>query len=148
MLDECHAHSLELIARAFDPKIPPLERLQRYVELGHETQARLKQETGHMPGCPYSNLSSELSTQDEVIRKRLDDIFQDIIAPIEAALKEAVREGALPGVDPRASAEAVFAYWEGVVLLAKTRNDPNLILKLGQNTLPLLKPAKNAPENP
>jgi len=141
VLDECRAFSLELIARAFAPGVPPLRRLERYVELSFETQARLKKETGHMPGCPFSNLACELSTQDEVIRMRLDAIFRDLAAPIEKALRDAVADGALPKIAIRASAEAVLAYWEGVVLLAKTRNDPRLILKLGKNTVPLLKPA-------
>ncbi len=144
VLDECRAHSLEIIARAFQPGIPPLARLDRYVEMGYETQVRIKKETGHMPGCPFSNLASELSTQDEVIRKRLDGIFRDLAAPIEQALRDAVEEGALPNIDIRTSAQAVLAYWEGVVLLAKTRNDPRLILKLGKNTVPLLKPAGKA----
>ena len=55
-----------------------------------------------------------------------------------------MEEGALPNIDIRTSAQAVLAYWEGVVLLAKTRNDPRLILKLGKNTVPLLKPAGKA----
>ena len=45
---------------------------------------------------------------------------------------------ALPNIDIRTSAQAVLAYWEGVVLLAKTRNDPRLILKLGKNTVPVI----------
>jgi len=144
VLDECHGQSQALIARAFDPKIPPLARLKRLVELNYEAQANLKKTSGHMPGCPYSNLACELSTQDETIRQHLDGIIKDLIRPIESALIEAVQAGELPGIDTHRSAEAVFAYWEGVVLLAKTRNDPELILKLGMNTLPLLEPEKKA----
>jgi TetR/AcrR family transcriptional repressor of nem operon len=135
VLDHFHEFSREHMLEAFAPEIPPLERFDRFVQLGYEEQKQLKEETGHMPGCPFSNLSSELSTQDEVIRAKLDGIFQDMIAPIEQALTDAISAGDIPETDVTATAEGIFAYLEGILLLAKTRNDPELILKLGANAV-------------
>ena len=135
VLDHFHEYSKAHMLEAFAPEIPPLERFGRYVQTGYESQKKLKEETGCMPGCPFSNLASELSTQDEVIRAKLDGIFRDMIAPIEQALTEAISSGDIPETDVTATAEGIFAYLEGVVLLAKTRNDPELILKLGQNVV-------------
>ena len=131
----------EFLAHAeifFAKEIPPLERFDRLIQFDYESQKQLKETTGHMPGCPLANLASELSTQDEVIRKRVDEIFKELMIPFETALKDAVRLGDIPEVNITASAEAIFAYLEGIFLLAKTRNDPELILKLGKVTSQIL----------
>jgi TetR/AcrR family transcriptional repressor of nem operon len=47
------------------------------------------------------------------------------------ALEEAVATGAIAPLDAEATATAMLAYLEGVILLAKTRNDPEVILRLG-----------------
>ena len=133
VLEECRKQSAEHAKISFARDIPPLQRFDRHIQFGYECQKRLKEASGHMPGCPFANLAGELSTQDEVIRQRLNEIFLELIAPFETALEDAVRQGDIPEVEITASAEAIFAYLEGIVLLAKTRNDPELILKLGQN---------------
>jgi TetR/AcrR family transcriptional repressor of nem operon len=135
MLDHFQEFSGAHMMQAFAPEIPPLDRFDRFVQLGYEEQKKLKEETGHMPGCPFSNLASELSTQDEVIRAKLDGIFRDMIAPFEQALRDAIAEGLIPESDVTTTAEGIFAYFEGIVLLAKTRNDPELLLKLGPNAV-------------
>ncbi len=45
--------------------------------------------------------------------------------------KNAVQSGDLPRLDEAATAEAMLAYVEGIQLLAKARNDPELIRRLG-----------------
>ena len=40
--------------------------------------------------------------------------------------------GELPPIDVEQASMAVIAYGEGILLLAKTRNDPELIRDLGQ----------------
>ncbi len=135
VLDHFHEFSRAHMLEAFAPEIPPLERFGRHMQMAYEGQKKFKEDTGCMPGCPFSNLASELSTQDEVIRTKLDGIFRDMIKPVEQALTEAISAGDIPATDVTATAEGMFAYLEGIVLLAKTRNDPELILKLGQNAV-------------
>ena len=135
VLDHFQEFSRAHMMQAFAPEIPPLERFGRFLQLCYEKQNKLKEETGPMPGCPFSNLASELSTQDEVIRTKLDGIFLDMLKPFEQALTEAIAAGLIPESDVTVTAEGIFAYFEGIVLLAKTRNDPELILKLGPNAV-------------
>ncbi|NOR41428.1 MAG: TetR/AcrR family transcriptional regulator, partial [Gammaproteobacteria bacterium] len=40
-----------------------------------------------------------------------------------------------------ATAQAIFAYVEGIMIIAKTRNDPELIRDLGKRALQLAVPA-------
>lgn len=122
----------KVLGEAFAHDIPPLARIERLVDMIFHMQQQVKETTGQMMGCQFGNLASELSTQDEAIRLRVERIFQEIEAPIEAALIEAVEQGELPPIDTQATAEAMFAYIEGVVLLAKTRNDPELVKRLGK----------------
>lgn len=48
-----------------------------------------------------------------------------------ATLDEAVASGALAAMNTETTASAMLAHLEGVILLAKTRNDPDLIQVLG-----------------
>ncbi|MEA2079897.1 MAG: hypothetical protein U9P00_08585 [Pseudomonadota bacterium] len=67
----------------------------------------------------------------------MNRIFHDLEAPIEEALNEAVAAGDLSELGIRATAEAMVAYLEGITLMVKTRNDPEVVRKLGPAVLRL-----------
>lgn len=119
-----------LIAKAFAPKYPPLERLDRFVKELYAFQKAQADEFDHMPGCPFGNMAMEQATQDEVLRKKSDSCLRSLAKHIRSAIADAVQSGALPPVDEAATAEAMLAYVEGIQLLAKARNDPGLIRRL------------------
>jgi TetR/AcrR family transcriptional regulator, transcriptional repressor for nem operon len=135
-LDQLHTYFRQhIIDVAFAADIPPLERFKRFISASYEFHKQLKENTGHIMGCPFGNLGCELSTQDEVIRKRVDSIFSEVQQPLATALAEAVANGELPDIDTAAAARAIFAYIEGVMMYAKIRNDPELIRELGARAL-------------
>ena len=72
-----------------------------------------------------------LITQDEFLRKKADECLQCLSDQIGAAVAEAVATGEMPLLDEKATADAMLAYLEGIQLLAKARNDPEIILRLG-----------------
>ena len=119
-----------LLDQAFRAELPPLARLQRLSELAYELQLHIKEMTGHVVGCPFGNLALELATQDEAIRKKLDDIFEKLQKASHQTLEEAIAAGELPPLDVSATARAMIAYFEGVTLLAKTHNDPEILRQL------------------
>jgi TetR/AcrR family transcriptional repressor of nem operon len=86
--------------------------------------------TGHVLGCPFGNLASELATQDEAIRQKIDGIFGKLQKAFHQTLQEAMEAGDVPPLDVAATAQAMFAYFEGAMLLAKTHNDPELLRQL------------------
>jgi TetR/AcrR family transcriptional repressor of nem operon len=110
--------------------LAPLARLNKLAELAYTAQSQIKQSTGHLLGCPFGNLASELSTQDEVIRKKIDNLFSKLQQGFQQILVEAVASGDCPPLDIPATAQAMFAYFEGVMLLAKTHNDPEILRQL------------------
>lgn len=119
-----------LIAKAFSPKYPPMERLDRFVKELYAFQKAHADEFGHMPGCPFGNMAMEQSTQDETLRKKTNGCLRALAVHIQSAIADAVQSGALMPVDEEATAEAMLAYVEGIQLLAKARNDPGLIRRL------------------
>jgi TetR/AcrR family transcriptional regulator, transcriptional repressor for nem operon len=121
-----------ILTPAFCSNLPPLERIERLFHLTYEFQKAMKEKTGRVRGCFFGNLALELSTQDESIRHRLDRIFRTAITSIEKTVQDAVSAGDLADIDVAATAEAILAYWEGVIMLAKVRNDPGLLKDLAK----------------
>lgn len=120
-----------LIAKAFSPEYPPMERFDHFIEGLYAFQKAQTDELGHMPGCPFGNLAMEQATQDEVLRQKVDGCLRTLAEHFQATVSDAVQSGDLPRLDEAATAEAMLAYVEGIQLLAKARNDPELIRQLG-----------------
>lgn len=129
-----------MLAQVFARDIPPLQRIERLLDSQYRHHKAVKDATGQVMGCPYGNLAGEMSTQDEVIRERLKSIFRDLEAPIEEVLDEAMAAGDLAELDSRATAGAMVAYLEGLTLMAKTWNNPEIVRTLGPAMLKLAVP--------
>ncbi len=129
----------KVLKPTFVDHLPPQERIMRFFDLVLEQQQAQKQTGGHMRGCPIGNLTLEMSTQDELIRARVEQFFRAWLRYFERMLSEAKAQGIVPAtLDPAVTAQALLAYFEGVMLLAKGRNDPTLIATLRAGTLSLM----------
>lgn len=142
MLDDYRAERGGAFLRlAQDTTLPPLERLRQFSLRIADHQEAFHRDHGIVPGCPFGNMAAELSTCDEPIRARITDVFTIFESVIESLLREAADRGDLTDIDPSATARAMLAYLEGVVLTAKTRNDPRIIRDLGPALVTLRVPA-------
>ncbi len=97
------------------------EKIIRYLTIVRDVQAERGEEFGKVPGCPCGNLSAELAGTDQEITDAVAHWFGEITEFIAANLREMN-----PKLTSRAAAEeaeAIFTYWEGALLMAKTRND-------------------------
>jgi TetR/AcrR family transcriptional repressor of nem operon len=119
-----------------------MARFAQLTDLLYQFQKEIFLAVGKLPGCPFGNLAAELSTLDEPIRCKLVAIFDSLEEAFQATLSEAVASGALEGVDIPATARAMFAYVEGVLLSAKVHNDPELIRQLGPAVSAIRVPGK------
>jgi TetR/AcrR family transcriptional regulator, transcriptional repressor for nem operon len=121
-----------------------LEKFRTLLARSYEYQSSRKDCVGCMTGCGFGNLALELSTQDEDIRKKIEEIFCEWTKYLEGVIMQAVDEGVMPPeTDPASTSQAVVAYIEGVFLLAKTFNDPCMINRLGEGVLQLCISRKN-----
>ena len=131
VIDELRAGMEEqVLGPAFARDLAPLRRLDRFVEALYAFQCNVEKTSCRVLGCPFGNLALELATSDDVIRRKLELVFAGIQARFEQVLEEAAAAGDLQGVDTPATAQAMMAYIEGVLLMAKTANDVTLIQRL------------------
>ncbi|MCI0654786.1 MAG: TetR/AcrR family transcriptional regulator, partial [Methylococcaceae bacterium] len=121
-----------ILAPVFDKNVPASKRIEALFEKIYLDQKAYQEETGHVRGCFFGNLALELSTQDERIRQRVENILKGLVKLVEETLQELVDTGELEEIDTASSAQAVVAFLEGVILFAKLRNDPGLILSLAK----------------
>ena len=119
------------VAEAFDPSVPPMERIDYVIDAAYFWQKSSKDLNGHLPGCLFGNLALEISTQDDVLRAKLNAVFTTAKDRFKDTLDEAAEQGIIPPLDSDVTAEAMLAYLEGMILLAKAENDPEVIYRLG-----------------
>ena len=128
-----------VLAPTFVNHCPPQEQLLHFFEQVLEFERAQKQRSGHMRGCPAGNLTLEMSAQDELIRARVEQFFHDWLAYFEHMLRAAKEQGIVPTtLDTALTAQALLAYFEGVMLLAKGSNNPSLIATLRMGVLALM----------
>lgn len=120
-----------LIIKSFSSSIEPLQRFDNFVQELYNFQKSQTDACGHMPGCPFGNMAMEQATQDDVLRQKAESCLNGLSKQFLTTINDAIEDGELPEIDAEASADAMLSYIEGIQLLAKTRNDPELILKLG-----------------
>src|SRR5947208_13378740 len=61
----------------FSPTIPPLDRIRNYCECAYKHQAEMKQEGGAVLGCPLFALGSEVSTQEQKLRAKVQEMLEN-----------------------------------------------------------------------
>lgn len=132
VLDELFASFKERVYKdCFTSERSPLQRLHCFIDRAYGLQREMADLTGQTLGCPFGNLAAEMSTQDGAIRQKVDGVFQQMEHAFASTLEAAVGNGEVGEIDISATARAMVAYVEGIMLMAKTRNDPEIIRQLG-----------------
>jgi TetR/AcrR family transcriptional regulator, transcriptional repressor for nem operon len=104
-----------------DKSLTPRERLKHYLEI---ISGRLEGDQWRR-GCLIGDLSLEASPQSELLRERLDAIFQEWRAPFADCIAEAQAAGEIDSkFDPVDLAEFLLASWEGAILRMKVERAP------------------------
>ena len=121
---ETHWHSrLSLYERVFAPDAPPLDRFRRWCVEIRAVQRQWRKKYGHVCGCPYASLGSELAAQDQKMQAKTRDLLNRHVAFLTGAVADAqAAKLALPG-DPETKARLVHAFMIGLLLRAKIFND-------------------------
>lgn len=111
----------------FSAAVPPLERLRNYCELAYQKQREIADKHGKVLGCPYTTCGSELSTLDERVRQKMDEIFTRSAKYFEALLRDGMAAGLTSIDDPVATSQEMLCYVSGVMYQAKLKNDVEII---------------------
>ena len=118
--DEPVAQKLDQI---FSPVVPPLERIWRCFADFREEQQEIQKKHGRVLGCPIHSLGAEVSTVDERLRNKLQEILAQFIRYYESAIRDAHFQAIIEAPDAPALARILFAYGEGLLLHARIWND-------------------------
>ena len=112
----------------FSATVPPLDRLDRYFDFVCHNLSRMRERCGGaILGCPYMSLGSEVSTQDEIVRKKIDEIMDRKLNYFVSAVRDAAAQDAIVTSDPVAKARALFSSYQGTVAQARIQNDIELL---------------------
>lgn len=116
-----------------------LASIDRFGALLAEGLERYQASSGLVVGCGFGNLVVELGTRDEAIRRRVEQIFDEMRGLIAVSIERGVTSGELrPDVSPLDAATDVVALMEGLMVLAKARRNPSLLLRLGPTMTALI----------
>src|SRR3977135_3097207 len=77
----------------FSPSAPPLERFDRYFEFVHDRLVEIQKKCGSILGCPLLTVGSEVSTQDEMLREKVQEILDRKVRYFESAIRDAHSQG-------------------------------------------------------
>ncbi len=124
--------------QVFSPQVPPLERIETYCQQMYEGQREKKEKTGRVLGCPFASVGCELSTQDEKIRQKAQEMFNRFSLYIETALRDAHREGLIEKCDFAVKSRTIFSFAMGMLLQAKVKNDPEVLQELAPAVMQMI----------
>ncbi len=113
--------------RIFSPQVPPLERISQLCRFIYEDQKAMANKCGHVLGCPFGSVGSEICAQEEKLRGKAQEIFLRNCKYIESALIDAQREGLIDISDAAVAARNLSACLLGFLFLAKILNDVEIL---------------------
>ena len=113
--------------RIFSPTVAPLERLEHYFDSVHDWLAKRQQECGAVLGCPLFTVGSEVSTLENVLREKVQEILERKAKYFESAIRDAHAQGLIVAPDAKAKAKALFACFQGTLTQARIQNNVELV---------------------
>jgi len=127
-----------LLDEIFSSQVTPLTRLENYCDYVVRDQVAKYDQIGKLCGCPFSSIGSELSTQDEQIRRKAHELAERSMKYLSATLRDAIAEGSIDAKDPVELAREVFCYAKGLIMQAKIENNPDILNCLKKGVLRLV----------
>lgn len=124
--------------RIFSPQIPPLQRLDMVCQGIIDDQKQKFATFGKMLGCPFCSIGSELSTQDENIRFKAEQVAARMMKYWESLVRDLAAEGLIVSTDHAELAEEVAMYVFGVLTQAKIENSVKHVERLKHGVVRLL----------
>lgn len=123
-MDACMQETIEKYNDFFSATRPPLERFALMARYVLDQQREISKELGHVCGCPFATLGSELAAQDNEIGEKITAALAIKSAYYESALRDLVAEGVIRAdTDIKQKANEIFAYIIGQLIMARIKND-------------------------
>ncbi len=124
--------------RIFSAQVSPLERLDSYCQMIISDQKAKYETFGKMLGCPFCSVGCELSTQDEKIRLKAEQMSQRMLKYIESLVRDLAAAGQIEARDTTETAREISTYITGVLMQAKLENNMRHVERLQHGVMRLL----------
>jgi TetR/AcrR family transcriptional repressor of nem operon len=111
----------------FSPTIPPLERLRNYCDYGYRFQSEIRAKYGCVLGCPLFSLGAEVSTEEDRLQKKIQEILEYKRRYLESAIRDAHAQGLINAPDAAAKSRALFAYYQGLMTQARIEDNVEIL---------------------
>jgi TetR/AcrR family transcriptional repressor of nem operon len=122
----------------FSAAVPPLDRLRRYCDFSYRFQSEMKARYGRVLGCPLFALGSEVCTQEDRLRRKVQAMLADKCKYLESAIRDAHASGVIHAPDAAAKARMILAYFEGVLTQARIQNDVKVLRDTARGVFAML----------
>ena len=123
----------------FSSQNDPLKRFAQYADSVVGTQLEAYAKSGNILGCPFCSVGCELSTQDEAIRRKTQEISERVIRYFAASVRDAVAQGLLPATTVAEDlARQLYYFVTGILTLSKIENNPETLKGLKPGIFRLL----------
>ncbi len=108
----------------FALKFSAIERFERLAIFIYQKQKKSYEQYGHVCGCPFASLGSEMAGNEEAIRQKADEIFRRQEHYYIKTLQEMVDAGQLhKDTNLTAKAFEIHTFIVGQVMMARIQND-------------------------
>lgn len=131
-------HKQPMLDKIFSAQVAPLERLDAYCQLIIQDQKAKYETFGKMLGCPFCSVGSELSTQDENIRLKVEQMGWRMLKYLESLVRDLAAAGLIEVKDTTELAQEIGSYITGVLVQAKIDNSVKHIERLQHGMMRLL----------
>jgi len=128
---------LELDA-IFSPTVPPLDRFKGYFKRALDKQTALRKQTGRVLGCPRFTLGAEISTLEQDIRVKVEQILGEHVKYLTSAMRDAQAAKLIRPGNAEERAQTVFNCYQGTMMLARIQNDVEPLKRLPSQMFDML----------
>lgn len=136
IMDSCMQEIIPRYDDIFSAKHPPIERLTKMVDYVYEMQLEKQQEYGHVCGCPMLTLGSELSSKEDTIAIKIEEVCSLKLTYYESTLRDLIAQGAIDSdTNVEIKAQEIFSLIVGQLFLARMKNNLNFIKNDLKNTI-------------
>ncbi|KAB2645893.1 MAG: TetR/AcrR family transcriptional regulator [Verrucomicrobiota bacterium] len=117
----------------------PLVRITGYFDFLYSKQIELKQKYGKTLGCPFCSVGSEICTQEESIRDKVQSIGDAKRSYFKSAIEDAVAMKHIPQCNLAEKTDSLIAIADGLLTQARIINNPEILLRLPSMAFDLLR---------
>lgn len=122
----------------FAASVPPLERLQRYLDSLYQWQTERKRNGEQVMGCLGFSVAMEGAGVDREVHEATQRVLQRKRKYFETAIRDAEQAGLIKVANVEATTQAVYSLFEGALARTRIQDNPEVLVGLYEQILLLL----------